>query len=107
VSEDLQLVRGMFVIGSLTGDSLVRFAYGSCAYAAGKIMGGPSKPTQQSQTGRLNGVARPQTPTSHASPSISPMNGLEGHNSSPHARGHNQKLLDRRKEDAGANGPLI
>jgi hypothetical protein len=107
VSEDLQLVRGMFVIGSLTGDSLVRFAYGSCAYAAGKIMGGPSKPTQQSQTGRLNGVARPQTPTSHVSPSISPMNGLEGHNSSPHARGHNQKLLDRRKEDAGANGPLI
>ncbi|KAL9089822.1 MAG: hypothetical protein Q9165_005616 [Trypethelium subeluteriae] len=35
---DLEVAPNLFVIGSLTGDSLIRFAFGSCAYAAGKIM---------------------------------------------------------------------
>ena len=35
---DLQVAPNVFVIGSLTGDSLVRFAFGGCVYAAGKIM---------------------------------------------------------------------
>ncbi|KAK5407260.1 hypothetical protein LTR06_008002 [Exophiala xenobiotica] len=37
-NEDLEIAPHVFVIGSLTGDSLIRFAYGGCAYAAGKIM---------------------------------------------------------------------
>ncbi|RPB13780.1 hypothetical protein P167DRAFT_573079 [Morchella conica CCBAS932] len=37
VEEDLEIVKGVFVVGSLTGDSLVRFGFGGCAYAAGKI----------------------------------------------------------------------
>jgi hypothetical protein len=36
---DLEVAPGVFVIGSLTGDSLVMFAFGGCAYAAARIMG--------------------------------------------------------------------
>ncbi|KAL2432871.1 hypothetical protein ABEF95_004921 [Exophiala dermatitidis] len=37
-NQDLQVAPHVFIIGSLTGDSLIRFAYGGCAYAAGKIV---------------------------------------------------------------------
>ncbi|KAI9709098.1 MAG: hypothetical protein M1820_003544 [Bogoriella megaspora] len=37
---DLEVAPQIFAIGSLTGDSLVRFAFGGCAYAAGRIMAG-------------------------------------------------------------------
>ena len=39
VEVDLEVARDVFVIGSLTGDSLVRHAYGGCVYAAGRIVG--------------------------------------------------------------------
>ncbi|KAL1954018.1 hypothetical protein VTO42DRAFT_1839 [Malbranchea cinnamomea] len=35
---DLEVAKDVFVIGSLTGDSLIRFAYGGCVYVAGKLM---------------------------------------------------------------------
>ena len=38
VEKDLELAPGLFAIGSLTGDSLIRFAYGGCVYAARGIM---------------------------------------------------------------------
>ncbi|KAG5300362.1 hypothetical protein I7I48_00029 [Histoplasma ohiense] len=34
----LQVTKDIFVIGSLTGDSLIRFACGGCIYAAGKLI---------------------------------------------------------------------
>lgn len=37
VSEDLEIAPNVFVIGSLTGDSLIRFSYGGCTYAAGRL----------------------------------------------------------------------
>lgn len=39
VERDLEVAPKVFVVGSLTGDSLVRHAYGGCVYAAGRIMG--------------------------------------------------------------------
>ncbi|KAK2751131.1 hypothetical protein FQN57_000206 [Myotisia sp. PD_48] len=36
---DLQIAKDVFIIGSLTGDSLIRFAYGGCFYVAGKLVG--------------------------------------------------------------------
>lgn len=36
---DLEVANGVFIIGSLTGDSLVRHAFGGCVYVAGRIMG--------------------------------------------------------------------
>jgi len=35
---DLEVTRNVFVIGSLTGDSLIRYAYGGCVYAASKLI---------------------------------------------------------------------
>lgn len=38
VETGVEVVPGVFVIGSLTGDSLVRYVAGACTYAAGRIM---------------------------------------------------------------------
>ena len=38
VEKKLELSPGVFAIGSLTGDSLIRYAYGSCVFAAREIM---------------------------------------------------------------------
>lgn len=38
VEENLEVAPDVFVIGSLSGDSLVRFAFGGCVYAAREIM---------------------------------------------------------------------
>ena len=82
--DDLEIARNVFIVGSLTGDSLIRFAYGSCAYASGKIVSGRSK-TSQAFPQDVNGIACPQTPTSATIADGSPMmSGLDGHNSSPH-----------------------
>lgn len=35
---DLEVTRDVFIIGSLTGDSLIRFAYGGCFYTCGKLV---------------------------------------------------------------------
>lgn len=39
VEKDFEVAPGVFAIGSLTGDSLVRHAFGSCVAAASRIMG--------------------------------------------------------------------
>ena len=113
-NEDLEVAPHVFVIGSLTGDSLIRFAYGGCAYAAGKIMQHSSKAEDisrgQNTTDKANssngvGVrvflresnnsSRCQTP----SPRIPAMNGLDGHEASPMSLLEKYCLsLDRRKE---------
>ncbi|MCJ1484272.1 hypothetical protein MMC06_004440 [Schaereria dolodes] len=36
--EDLEVAPGVFVIGSLTGDSLIRFAFGGCIYTARELV---------------------------------------------------------------------
>ena len=36
--ENFEVASNLFVIGSLTGDSLIRFAFGGCVYAAREIM---------------------------------------------------------------------
>ena len=38
VEKNLELAPDVFVVGSLTGDSLIRFAYGGCVFAAREIM---------------------------------------------------------------------
>lgn len=38
VMDDLEVAPDVFVIGSLTGDSLIRYAYGGCVYAAYSLM---------------------------------------------------------------------
>ncbi|EXJ61857.1 hypothetical protein A1O7_02287 [Cladophialophora yegresii CBS 114405] len=104
-NENLELAAHVFVTGSLTGDSLIRFAYGGCAYAAGKIMQTSAQVTNGTdivERQKSNGVlrarlSRHQTPVS--SPKIPAMNGLDGHEASPVSLAHKEDLpLDRRKE---------
>jgi hypothetical protein len=71
VMEDLEVAPDVFVIGSLTGDSLIRFAYGGCVYAAQSLI---------SAAGGSSGTCTPKQPAGtpvggrHAL-----MNGVDGH----------------------------
>ncbi|KAF3196639.1 hypothetical protein TWF192_007579 [Orbilia oligospora] len=38
VEQNIEVTANVFIIGSLTGDSLVRFAMGGCVYSAGRII---------------------------------------------------------------------
>lgn len=98
-NEDLEVAENVLIVGSLTGDSLIRFAYGGCTYAAGKIMSQwQNRASTNGQTVTNGAVSswptekpsRPQTPSSQ----IPAMSGLDGHEASP-AR---SAPLDRRKE---------
>jgi hypothetical protein len=87
VLEDLELAPNVFAIGSLTGDSLIRFAYGSCTYAAARIM--VSAPhaerdsQQQQQQQQVNGFMKPSAPSvsrlQEGRTAARVMNGLDGH----------------------------
>ena len=99
-NEDLEMAPDVFITGSLTGDSLIRFAIGSCTYAAGKIMRNFAE-----HNGLLeslpNGdatVSRAQEgPEQHTS-TVPAMNGLDGHETPVRAYGGCQLPLDRRKD---------
>ncbi|MCJ1294684.1 hypothetical protein MMC34_006242 [Xylographa carneopallida] len=56
VERNLQVAPEIFVIGSLTGDSLVRFAFGGCVFAAQKILLGTSASPREPKS---MGIARP------------------------------------------------
>lgn len=45
VAADVEVAKGVFAIGSLTGDSLVKYNFGSGTFAAGKILGAFEKNT--------------------------------------------------------------
>jgi hypothetical protein len=83
---DLEVAPGVFIIGSLTGDSLIQFAFGSCTNVAGKIMGsGIALPAVNCQSSGL----RFESKTAPSSSSqLCTMNGLDGHS------GHRRRLED-------------
>lgn len=113
VLEDLEVAPHVFAIGSLTGDSLIRFAYGSCTYAAGRIMAPAVKGIAEKEEEeeerhprrRVNGVVETDEIFSDRRPAVKVdaapkvMNGLDGHHGggsvySSHIFG---AALDRRK----------
>ncbi|KAJ5345783.1 hypothetical protein N7452_003787 [Penicillium brevicompactum] len=69
--ENLEIAPGVFIIGSLTGDSLVRFSYGGCVATAGHLM--DSERDTRSMCSSLVSSAK-----LHGS-SLSVMNGMDGH----------------------------
>ena len=93
--ENLEVAPDVFLVGSLTGDSLIRFAFGSCTYAAGKIIGsGTALPVVNCQPS----VARLETKTAPSSSSrLCTMNGLEGHNGNHKVSDDAPSYLDRRR----------
>jgi hypothetical protein len=107
VLEDIEIAPNVFALGSLTGDSLIRFAYGSCTYAAGRIMMPEAKRKvvhQQPQQQQVNGFAKNEPKFCggrHATngDAAKVMNGLDGHHH--HGSAHDLSILneplDRRK----------
>ncbi|RDW89834.1 uncharacterized protein DSM5745_01609 [Aspergillus mulundensis] len=72
--ENVEIAKDVFIIGSLTGDSLIRFAYGSCVQAAGKLID------------ELTGSDTPRTSSTHISKqelNIGVMRGIDGHDVYP------------------------
>ncbi|MCJ1319570.1 hypothetical protein MMC15_004906 [Xylographa vitiligo] len=53
VEGDLQVAPNVFVTGSLTGDSLVRFAFGGCVFAAQNILLGSLDRTRKPESVRI------------------------------------------------------
>ena len=49
IEDNLEVASNVFVTGSLTGDSLVRFAYGGCVFAAREILARQSSPGVQTR----------------------------------------------------------
>ncbi|KAL2827605.1 hypothetical protein BDW59DRAFT_179100 [Aspergillus cavernicola] len=79
--ENVEVAKGVFIIGSLTGDSLIRFAYGSCVQAAGKLING--------FTGQEKARSNP-TPASKQELCIGVMHGIDGHDVYPNGNSLNQ-----------------
>ncbi|KAF4254258.1 hypothetical protein KXX33_008726 [Aspergillus fumigatus] len=69
--EDLEVADDVFIIGSLTGDSLIRFAYGSCVQTAGRLI--------RAHTGDDKSECKTPTSSRPQSSSLRVMNGMEGH----------------------------
>ncbi|KAL4960243.1 uncharacterized protein BDV14DRAFT_183048 [Aspergillus stella-maris] len=66
--DSVEVAKDVFIIGSLTGDSLIRFAYGSCVQAAGKLIKDISENVKTNRT---------STPASRQD--IGVMQGIDGH----------------------------
>jgi hypothetical protein len=102
VLEDVEVAPDVFAIGSLTGDSLIRFAFGSCTYAAGRIMApdGDTASSSGSPSSKSSSRSR-SSPNGNAAAKI--MNGLDGHHGIGSAQDLNlpglllDEPLDRRK----------
>lgn len=85
--EDLEVARDVFIIGSLTGDSLIRFAYGGCVYTAGKLTRayyhtGAETDTESTSArccSSCNSNGSSSTASMSNKPSMSVMNGMDGH----------------------------
>ncbi|OOQ86433.1 hypothetical protein PEBR_21345 [Penicillium brasilianum] len=75
--EDLEVAPDVYIIGSLTGDSLVRFAYGGCVATAGHLLGSKEGERESRSTCSSVVSTRPQ------SASLQVMNGMDGHHVYP------------------------
>ncbi|KAK1139900.1 hypothetical protein N8T08_011061 [Aspergillus melleus] len=73
--ESMEVAKDVFIIGSLTGDSLIRFSHGSCVQTAGKLIG--------AYTGEAKARSRPVTAARSQDSPLSVMHGLDGHDIYP------------------------
>lgn len=71
--EDLEVAPGVHVIGSLTGDSLVRFAYGGCVSTASRLI--HEREGDRGQRSMCSSMLSTRPPSS----SLAVMNGIDGH----------------------------
>ncbi|CAG7920281.1 unnamed protein product [Penicillium olsonii] len=69
--ENLEVAPNTFIIGSLTGDSLVRFSYGGCVATAGRLIDG-ERDTRSMCSSFVSSAKLHES-------SLSIMNGMDGH----------------------------
>ena len=72
-----EVADNVFITGSMTGDSLIRFAYGGCVYAADRIIS-----RQGSGSDRTSPISTNQSGKSSPGRTCA-MNGLDGHHIRP------------------------
>ncbi|KAA6411921.1 MAG: hypothetical protein FRX48_04071 [Lasallia pustulata] len=100
VNENLEVAPDVFVIGSLTGDSLVRFAFGGCVYAAREMIRRKEKASPLSLR-TVNGSVIPDGKTSKNAGAYHKAAMKEGKNASLRDNGHTDLGVDgkeRRRE---------
>lgn len=73
-NESLEVAENVYIVGSLTGDSLVRFACGSCVWVAGRILNSHKSSGSNESSGASCGSSKT------SSPFVQSSRGLEGHN---------------------------
>ncbi|KKZ67451.1 hypothetical protein EMCG_06902 [[Emmonsia] crescens] len=88
--EGLEVTKDVFIIGSLTGDSLIRFAYGGCIYAAGKLM--------QSDFNKQNGFGAKTAKSQDWTTENAFINGTEEHNHFARIENESEKQADAGRE---------
>ncbi|KAF7589218.1 hypothetical protein BBP40_004560 [Aspergillus hancockii] len=69
--DSMEVANNVFIIGSLTGDTLIRFAYGGCVQTAGKLV--------STFTGEVKPRSRPVTSSRAQGSSPGVMHGIDGH----------------------------
>ncbi|KAE8355975.1 hypothetical protein BDV28DRAFT_11685 [Aspergillus coremiiformis] len=69
--DSMEIANNVFIIGSLTGDTLIRFAHGSCVQTAGKLI--------RTFTGAEEAWSKVATPSRPQGSSPGVMQGIDGH----------------------------
>ncbi|KAI4608896.1 hypothetical protein J4E83_008935 [Alternaria metachromatica] len=91
----LEVARDVFIIGSLTGDSLIRHAIGGCVFAAGRILGAiPTIYSPDSTPSPTSSTPRSVSPVSTSDTEVAAEDGLAG-----------DGLAGLRKERSGRRTP--
>jgi hypothetical protein len=101
----LEVAKNVFITGSLTGDSLIRYAVGGCVFAAGRIVGAipsihspDSTPSPTSSTPRsASPVSTSDTEVTNINADSSPKRPRTGRSTPELTNGHADLHLDRRK----------
>jgi hypothetical protein len=102
-SESTEITKDVFIIGSLTGDSLIRFGFGSCIYAAGKLM---RYEAVDQDTDTETGSKAISAMKNRDLDCVPTMNGLEGHHTKSQTKGTNGALGGALLEFKQPNGDL-
>lgn len=81
--ESLEIARDVFIVGSLTGDSLIRFAYGGCVQTAGRLIRAYAGDDKTSEENRLSSNSSLTSSCREKKQPLAVMNGIEGHHIYP------------------------
>ncbi|KAL1860928.1 hypothetical protein Plec18167_003791 [Paecilomyces lecythidis] len=92
--DNLEVAPDVFIVGSLTGDSLIRFAHGGCVYAASRIIPSHNGSDERASVRSSSSISTQKTPR------IVPaaMNGMDGHQT-PRSIISEKQSQERRKKD--------